>query len=80
MLVASYVENMWCCPKINGVDKPHLSKALWISCGSRGMKVKSGEKFELSDSTELLGMDAFISQAIRYASAFFHIKTNYVAI
>lgn len=38
VMVASSVENMWLYARKSHV-KPHLTEALWLGCGSAGMKV-----------------------------------------
>jgi len=38
VVVASSVENMWSCSRKND-QRPHLTEALWLSCGAAGMKV-----------------------------------------
>jgi len=37
-MVASSVENLWLYARKSHV-KPHLTEALWLGCGSAGMKV-----------------------------------------
>jgi hypothetical protein len=37
-IIASSVENMWFCTERNKM-KPHLSGALWLGCGAKGIKV-----------------------------------------
>jgi len=38
VMVASSVENLWLNARKSHV-KPHLTEALWLGCGSAGMKV-----------------------------------------
>jgi len=38
VMVASSVENLWLYSRKSHV-KPHLTEALWLGCGSAGMKV-----------------------------------------
>jgi len=38
VMVASSVENLWLYARKSHV-KPHLTEALWLGCGSAGMKV-----------------------------------------
>lgn len=38
VMVASSVENLWLYARKSYV-KPHLTEALWLGCGSAGMKV-----------------------------------------
>lgn len=43
MLIASYVEQMWHDvaekDSVRSYGKPHLTQALWLNCGAKGMKV-----------------------------------------
>lgn len=44
MLIASYVEQIWhdAADEADNMfyHKPHLTHALWLNCGAKGMKVR----------------------------------------
>ena len=55
VMVASNVENVWSATHPNS-SKPHLSEALWLSCGASGMKVSQASCAEV-ESRQRLSFD-----------------------
>jgi len=87
-MVASSVERVWHHAPLASTQKkvdklsratterPHLTQAVWLDCGSKGMKVKAALLMQMS-----IGVDAFVPrQTCHFWSGHFHFEKDHAPL